>query len=49
MAYEKPEVKEVSLNYDNEKEIRFGKDTQSGCSRSCCFAQGSDYSVDDGW
>lgn len=46
MLYEKPEVKEISLDYDNEKEIRFGKDTKSGCSGSCCFAQGSDSS---GW
>ncbi len=46
MAYEKPAVMEVSLDYDNEKEVRFGKDTKSGCSGSCCFAQGSDSS---GW
>ena len=39
MAYEKPETKEVSLEYDNKKEVHFGKDTKSGCSGRCCFAQ----------
>lgn len=38
MVYEKPEIKEVSLDYENDKEIRFGKDTKSGCSGSCCYA-----------
>lgn len=46
MSYEKPEVSEVSLDYSDEKEVKFGKDTQSGCSGSCCFAKGSSSS---GW
>ena len=46
MSYEKPEVTEVSLEYADENEIEFGKDTKSGCSGHCCFAQGSDGS---GW
>lgn len=43
MSYVKPEVKAVSLELNNKELRNFGPDKNSGCSRSCCYADGNNW------
>lgn len=42
MVYTEPKMNEVSLQV-SELQRNYGKDTQEGCSRSCCFGGGSSW------